>query len=841
MNEFNRFSAEAKKIIKVAENIATDMNTQTGSNHILLSIASSSNTASAEVLRNNGINIDRIHLAISISRLSSFDVFPIGVSNETKKLVEKALVWAKDLGSSMVEPDHLFLAILSEPGFAGYKILEDLGIDSQLLKEQLLSMLTGSEKAAESASNSEETDEEPVSGFGEFGKLGEIFDEPFFGQALQAIRPKKSSSSVLANYTLDLTQKASEGVLDPIVGRGPEIQRVLRILNRRNKNNPVLVGEPGVGKTAIVEGLAQKIIAGDIPKNIAGKRILVLDLALLLAGTKYRGEFEERIKKVTKEIMQAKDIILFIDELHTIVGAGSAEGAMDAANILKPALARGDLRLVGATTLDDYRKYIEKDPALERRLQMVKVDEPTPEETLQILQGIKKKYEEFHHVNISDEAIEAAVELSVRYISDRFLPDKAVDLIDEAASDASLYASPRNPELINLKKQYNELEKEKDQLVARENFKKAAQIKIKQRQIRQKILQSGSKTSDIHPIIINRTNIAKVVSEWTKIPVSSLVKEEIAKFKNLEQILKKRIKGQDEAIDTISQSIKRSRTGVTAETRPLGSFIFLGPTGVGKTELAKVLAEEIFESSEALIKIDMSEFMEKHNISRLVGAPPGYVGYEEAGKLTESIRRRPYSVVLFDEIEKAHPDVQNILLQVLEDGYLTDARGRRVNFRNTIIIMTSNIGMRELTTQAVVGFRAQDNRKQDFLKSYEQMKDKVLRDLKQQFRPEFLNRVDRVVVFKPLGEKEIAEIVDLRLSELIERLQKGQEILLKFSPKVREKIAKIGFDPENGARPIRRAISDLVEEPLAEAILAGEIKSGQKVLVDLRGDKIVFK
>jgi len=472
---------------------------------------------------------------------------------------------------------------------------------------------------------------------------------------------------------------------------------------------------------------------------------------------------------------------------------------------------------------------------------MVKVDEPTPEETLQILQGIKKKYEEFHHVNISDEAIEAAVELSVRYISDRFLPDKAVDLIDEAASDASLYASPRNPELINLKKQYNELEKEKDQLVARENFKKAAQIKIKQRQIRQKILQSGSKTSDIHPIIINRTNIAKVVSEWTKIPVSSLVKEEIAKFKNLEQILKKRIKGQDEAIDTISQSIKRSRTGVTAETRPLGSFIFLGPTGVGKTELAKVLAEEIFESSEALIKIDMSEFMEKHNISRLVGAPPGYVGYEEAGKLTESIRRRPYSVVLFDEIEKAHPDVQNILLQVLEDGYLTDARGRRVNFRNTIIIMTSNIGMRELTTQAVVGFRAQDNRKQDFLKSYEQMKDKVLRDLKQQFRPEFLNRVDRVVVFKPLGEKEIAEIVDLRLSELIERLQKGQEILLKFSPKVREKIAKIGFDPENGARPIRRAISDLVEEPLAEAILAGEIKSGQKVLVDLRGDKIVFK
>ena len=841
MNEFNRFSAEAKKIIKVAENIATDMNTQTGSNHILLSIASSSNTASAEVLRNNGINIDRIHLAISISRLSSFDVFQIGVSNETKKLVEKALVWAKDLGSSMVEPDHLFLAILSEPGFAGYKILEDLGIDSQLLKEQLLSMLTGSEKAAESASNSEETDEEPVSGFGEFGKLGEIFDEPFFGQALQAIRPKKSSSSVLANYTLDLTQKASEGVLDPIVGRGPEIQRVLRILNRRNKNNPVLVGEPGVGKTAIVEGLAQKIIAGDIPKNIAGKRILVLDLALLLAGTKYRGEFEERIKKVTKEIMQAKDIILFIDELHTIVGAGSAEGAMDAANILKPALARGDLRLVGATTLDDYRKYIEKDPALERRLQMVKVDEPTPEETLQILQGIKKKYEEFHHVNISDEAIEAAVELSVRYISDRFLPDKAVDLIDEAASDASLYASPRNPELINLKKQYNELEKEKDQLVARENFKKAAQIKIKQRQIRQKILQSGSKTSDIHPIIINRTNIAKVVSEWTKIPVSSLVKEEIAKFKNLEQILKKRIKGQDEAIDTISQSIKRSRTGVTAETRPLGSFIFLGPTGVGKTELAKVLAEEIFESSEALIKIDMSEFMEKHNISRLVGAPPGYVGYEEAGKLTESIRRRPYSVVLFDEIEKAHPDVQNILLQVLEDGYLTDARGRRVNFRNTIIIMTSNIGMRELTTQAVVGFRAQDNRKQDFLKSYEQMKDKVLRDLKQQFRPEFLNRVDRVVVFKPLGEKEIAEIVDLRLSELIERLQKGQEILLKFSPKVREKIAKIGFDPENGARPIRRAISDLVEEPLAEAILAGEIKSGQKVLVDLRGDKIVFK
>lgn len=835
MEQFEKFNPEAKKVLKIADKIASEMNTSVRTEHVLLALGSVSDSMISDILRNSGINMDRVHLAVSLSRLNKGESTS-GLASETKRLIGKAMLIAKDFGDKEVTPEHLLLAVLSDESCTGYQILDDLGVDTNELKEQVLGLLSGE--------SPQEQLPEPDAIFGGkidgLDKLGDMIEEPFFGKALQALKTKKPQGAALDYFTINLTQKAAEGGLDPIIGREKEIQRVLRILNRRNKNNPVLLGEPGIGKTAIVEGLAQKIVAQDVPKNIINKRILILDLALLLAGTKYRGEFEERIKKVTEEIIKAKDIILFIDELHTIVGAGSAEGAMDAANILKPALARGDLRLVGATTLDDYRKYIEKDPALERRLQQVKIDEPSPSQTLKILKGIRKKYEEHHNVIISEQALKAAVELSTRYISDRFLPDKAVDLIDEAASGASLFARPKIPQIVDLKTKYAELEKEKEEEVERENFRKAAQIKAQQELLKKKILDLKSKEKSKEKIRITKEDIAKIVSEWANVPITALVADEVRKFKNLENILRKKIKGQQEAVKNVADCIKRSRTGVAAESRPLGSFIFLGPTGVGKTELAKVLTSEIYESPEALIKIDMSEFMEKHNVSRLVGAPPGYVGYEEAGKLTEAVRRRPYSVVLFDEIEKAHPDVQNILLQILEDGYLTDAKGRRVNFRNTIIIMTSNIGMKELTTSAAVGFRAVDSKKQDFLKSYEQIKGKVLKDLKQQFRPEFLNRVDRVVVFKPLAEKEILEIVDLRLSELTKRL-KAQKIDLKFTKKTREKIAKIGFDPENGARPIRRAISDLIEDPLAEEILKGKVKKKKTTLVDLdKSGNVIF-
>ena len=834
MDQFERFTPQAKKVLKIADKIASEMSSSVRTEHILLALGSVSESMTSEILRNNNINMDRVHLAVSLSRLNKSGPEQ-GLAQETKKLIEKAMLTAKNLGHKEVAAEHLLLALLGDNNSTGFKVLEDLGVDTEDLKEQLVSLLSGD---AQESGGSEDIFSDKMN----LDKLGEMIEEPFFGKALQALKAKvPSKGSALDYFTIDLNQKAVEGKLDPIIGREKEMQRVLRILNRRTKNNPALVGEPGIGKTAIVEGLAQKIVSQNVPKNIIGKRVLILDLALLLAGTKYRGEFEERIKKVTEEIIKAKDIILFVDELHTIVGAGSAEGAMDAANILKPALARGDLRLIGATTLDDYRKYIEKDPALERRLQRVKVAEPTPAETSQILRGIRKKYEEHHGVEITDAALKAAVDLSVRYISDRFLPDKAVDLIDEAASEAALFAQPKNPKKARLKQRYAEFDKEKEDQVKRENFQKAAQIKVQQELLKREILDLSSKKDAKEKIKIGKDNIAKVVSEWTNVPVTTLVADEAKKFTNLEKILKGKIKGQDEAVKNVAQCIKRSRTGVAAETRPLGSFIFLGPTGVGKTELAKVLAAEIFESSEALVKIDMSEFIEKHNVSRLIGAPPGYVGYEEAGKLTEAIRQRPYSVVLFDEIEKAHPDVRNILLQILEDGYLTDAKGRRVNFRNTIIIMTSNIGMKELTTSAAIGFKAKDSRKQDFLKNYEQIKGKVLKDLRQQFRPEFLNRVDRVVVFRPLAEKEILEIVDLRLSELIERMA-GQKIKLKFGQAVRKKIAQIGFDPENGARPIRRAISDLIEDPLAEEILKGGVEKGKTVTVGLDKDgNVVFR
>lgn len=753
-----------------------------------------------------------------------------------KKLLEKALIIAKKLGHSEIAPEHLFLALLSDKDFSGYKILTEIGVDPEQMKEQIHKLFSSPTETIK-----EVPEQSPQPAQDDFfpPELQEM-GESFFGKALTALKQPKNKNSALDYFTIDLTEKARQGKLDPIVGRKPEIERMLRILNRRTKNNPVFVGEPGVGKTAIVEGLAQQIVSKKVPHTLADKKILILDLALLLAGTKYRGEFEERIKKVTEEIIQAKDTIIFIDELHTMVGAGSAEGAMDAANILKPALARGDLRLIGATTIDDYRKYIEKDPALERRLQIIKVDEPTPEETLQILIGIRKKFEDHHNVKISDEALQAAVDLSKRYISDRFMPDKAVDLIDEAASAAALFETKEMPELVKLKRKYTELEKEKEEMVASENFKKALQIKSLQENIKIQVQKAKSKKGATKFAEIAKEDIAKIVSDWTKIPLSSLISDDIKKFKNLDKILKAKIKGQDEAVKTIADSIRRSKTGVTSELRPLGSFMFLGPTGVGKTELAKVLASEVFESPEALIKVDMSEFMEKHNVSRLVGAPPGYVGYEESGKLTEAVRRRPYSVVLLDEIEKAHPDIQNILLQILEDGYLTDAKGRRVNFRNTIIIMTSNIGMKELTTQAVIGFKSENLKKQDFIKSYDHMKEKVLRDLKGHFRPEFLNRVDKVLVFKPLDEKEISQIVDLQILELIDRL-KGRDIKLKITVAAKKKIAEIGFDPEHGARPIRRAISDLIEDPLSEAILKSNVKKGKLVTADIKDGKIKFK
>ena len=651
-----------------------------------------------------------------------------------------------------------------------------------------------------------------------------------------------NSTPTLNQYGSDLTKKAREGKLDPVIGRRTEIDRVIQILSRRTKNNPCLIGEPGVGKTAIAEGLAEKIVAGDVPETLKNKRVVSIDISGMVAGAKYRGDFEERIKKSLEEVKKAGDVILFIDEIHTIVGAGSAEGAVDAANILKPLLARGEVQVVGATTTTEYRKYIEKDAALERRFSPVTVNEPTEEDTIKILEGLRDKYEAHHNVKITDESIKAAVELSMRYVNDRYLPDKAIDLIDEAASRVKMQTYTKPDSMRNLEEEIEKVSKEKEEAIATQNFEKAAKLRDNEKAKKQKLEEEQAKWKEDNTkkvMVLSKEDIAHVIASWTGIPVNKITETENEKLKHLEENLHKRVVGQDEAVSAVSKAIRRGRVGLTDPNRPTGSFLFLGPTGVGKTELAKALAEAMFGNEDSMIRVDMSEFMESHSVAKLIGSPPGYVGYDEGGQLTEKVRRKPYSVILFDEVEKAHPDVMNMLLQILEDGRLTDSQGRTVNFKNTVIIMTSNVGAKLITDKNKLGFSGgneEENKKQE----YEDIKKEVMGELKKQFRPELINRIDDIIVFHKLENEDVKKIIEIMLSQVTKRLEK-QDIKIEIDNSVKELIAKKGVDNNYGARPLRRAIQNMLEDKIAEAILDGVVKTGKKAKAIVENDEIVIK
>lgn len=821
---FNKFSPNARKILIAAQKIAQSMGTALGSEHILLSLAITPKTLAQSILREQMVSLDQIRLIISLHHFTN-EPTP-GMTAEAKDALKVAAQTAAEFNHSQIDSEHLLWAVLAQDNFHAAEIVDRIGTDPEAIIDQIKDYFDEMDEPDSSPKPNEFKKEEPNFNFS--------MPQENFPADLPGFPPMQKVN--IDNFTVDLTSQAREGKIDPVVGREREIERLIQILGRRTKNNPVLVGEPGVGKTAIIEGLARRIVEKNVPASFYNKKVIMLDLALLIAGTMYRGQFEERIKKVVDAIIKDSNTILFIDELHTIVGAGAAEGSQDVANILKPALAKGKLHLVGATTFDEYRKFIEKDAALERRLQKIVVEEPSPAEAKEILKGIKDKYEAHHGVNISDEAVEAAVDLSVRYINDRNLPDKAIDLIDEAASSWQLKHTGKNlTEKMKLEAQLSQIRAEKEREVEAENFPKAANLRTLELRLEEQIKNMPS-DREIHDSI-GRAEIAKIVSTWTNVPVEALKIDEKVKYKQLASNLKKQIVGQNEAVDLIAAAIKRTKSGLADPNRPIGSFIFLGPTGVGKTELARVLAQELFGSRDALIKIDMSEFAEQHNVSRLVGAPPGYVGYEEAGKLTEQVRQKPYSIILFDEIEKAHREVFNILLQILEDGVLTDARGRKVSFKNTIIIMTSNIGMEELNHQAAIGFTA--NAKKSLQEDYEKMKDEVVKRLKTELRPEFINRLDKIVVFRPLSKPEIEKIAELQLNQLAERLLE-QGYNLKFSANLAKYISNVSFDLAYGARPLRRAITDLIENPLSELILAGKFKSGDTIKISVKSGKIDF-
>ena len=737
-----------------------------------------------------------------------------GLTPRAKGVVELAVSEAARMGSPMIGTEHLLMGILREGGNMALRILRTVGVDPKKMYSSIVQKINEAPKAAPAGT---------VSSAKDSGKKG----------------------SALEEFTRDLTESARAGRLDPVIGRDEEIRRVIQILSRRTKNNPVLIGEPGVGKTAIAEGLAERIAAADVPEELLDKRVLSLDLSGMVAGTKYRGEFEERIKKTIDEVKKAGNVILFIDELHTIVGAGSAEGAVDAANILKPALSRGEIRVVGATTLDEYRKYIEKDAALERRFQPVTVGEPSPEATLEILKGLRDKYEAHHKLTITDEALEAAVSLSRRYINDRFLPDKAIDLMDEAASQVRMSAESTSPDLKSLEEKINALHREKADAIAAQDYEKAAQLRDLEQKYTQQVdieRENWKKSLSTNRGSVGAEDIAKVVAGWTGIPVTRLTEDESMRMLRLEETLHKRVVGQDEAVTAVAKAIRRSRVGLKDPKRPIGSFLFLGPTGVGKTELCKTLAETMFGDENAMIRLDMSEYMEKHTVSRLVGSPPGYVGHEEGGQLTEKVRRKPYSVVLFDEIEKAHPDVWNILLQILEDGIVTDSQGRRVDFKNTIIVMTSNVGAKNITAaETPLGFHGGDkSAEEDEAKRYERIRQAVMDDLKKTFRPEFLNRIDEIIVFRQLTQENIREIAS-RMLQVTGRRMAEQGITLDVDDDALTELARDGFDPQYGARPLRRSIQNLVEDAVAEQMLEGRLRSGGTAHVRLKDGKVVIE
>ena len=807
MDRFDKFTDRARKVLTLAQDEAQRFNhNYIGTEHLLLGLVREGEGVAARVLENMNVELAKVRTAVEfiIGRGDRPVVGEVGLTPRAKRVIELAIDEARRLGHNYIGTEHLLLGLVREGEGIAAGVLESLGVNLDKVRHEVIRVLSQSSSV---------------------------------GPAAETKRASKTPT--VDQLGINLTDAVRAGKIDPVIGREKEIERVIQILSRRTKNNPALIGEPGVGKTAIAEGLAQRIVSGDVPETLLNKRVLTLDIGSLVAGTKYRGEFEERLKKIIEELRSTNDAVLFIDELHTLVGAGAAEGAIDAANILKPPLARGELQCIGATTLDEYRKYIERDAALERRFQPVMVEEPTLEQTIDILLGIRSRYEEHHKVRISDEAVKAAADLSVRYITDRHLPDKAIDLIDEAASRVRLRSSTTPTELKAAQKELERVTKEKDAAINSQDYEGAAALRDAEAVAKSALDQLRSdwreRQSADQPVVTDE-DIAQVVAMWTGIPVTRIAQEESDRLLHMEEALHARVIGQQEAIETISKAVRRARAGLKDPKRPIGSFIFLGPTGVGKTELAKSLAEFMFGSEDALIKIDMSEFMERHNVSRLVGAPPGYVGFDEGGQLTEAVRRRSYSVVLLDEIEKAHPEVFNILLQILEDGHLTDAKGRRVDFRNAVIIMTSNVGAKSLQKDTSLGFRpVGDTAELRADQQYEQMKEKVLAELKNTFRPEFLNRIDAIVVFKSLTLEQTRDIVDLMLARVRDQLG-SQGIGFEVTQEAKDHIIKLGYDVAYGARPLRRVIQNMVEDPLSEQLLTGEFKSGDTVVVDKSED-----
>ena len=797
-----KFTNKAKKVIEIANDISIELgHNYIGTEHILYGLVKEGEGIAAKVLNNKGITDEKVRVKIEeLLGVGREIKETLGFTPRTKRVLENAFLEAKRIGYNYIGTEHLLLAILKEEDCVAVRVIVELNVEVPKIYNEIAKVI-----------NEEESDQE-------------------IKRDINKVRGSYSATTVLNQFGEDITVQAEDGKFDNIIGREAEIERIIQILSRRTKNNPCLIGEPGVGKTAIVEGLAERIVSGEVPENLKDKRIVSIDISGMVAGAKYRGDFEERIKKVLNEVKKVGDVILFIDEIHTIVGAGAAEGAIDAANILKPLLARGEIQLIGATTIEEYRKYIEKDSALERRFSPVDVGEPTEIETVEIIKGIRDKYEAHHNVKITDEAINSAVTLSVRYITDRFLPDKAIDLIDEAASQVriNLFTEPDTIKVMGEK--IDIIMNEKEEAIYNQDFERAANLRDKEKEAREELnteMNKWKKIKNKDITEIGEENIAEIISKWTGIPIQKLTENENQKLKHLEEMLQKRIVGQNEAVQVVAKAIRRGRVGLKDPKRPIGSFLFLGPTGVGKTELSKALAEILFDNENSMIRLDMSEYMEAHSVSKLIGSPPGYIGYDSGGQLTEKVRRKPYSVILFDEIEKAHPDVMNLLLQILEDGRLTDSQGREVNFKNTIIIMTSNLGARYITDKKSLGFGNMENEKE-----YENIKKEVIKELKKELRPEFINRIDEIIVFHKLSEEDIKQITNIMLKQVEERL-KNQKYIVEIDDGVVKAILKQGYDNNFGARPLRRTIQNLVEDRISEEILSGNLKKNKKWILKI--------
>ena len=797
-----KFTNKAKKVIEIANDISIELgHNYIGTEHILYGLVKEGEGIAAKVLNNKGITDEKVRVKIEeLLGVGREIKETLGFTPRTKRVLENAFLEAKRIGYNYIGTEHLLLAILKEEDCVAVRVIVELNVEVPKIYNEIAKVI-----------NEEESDQE-------------------IKRDINKVRGSYSATTVLNQFGEDITVQAEDGKFDNIIGREDEIERIIQILSRRTKNNPCLIGEPGVGKTAIVEGLAERIVSGEVPENLKDKRIVSIDISGMVAGAKYRGDFEERIKKVLNEVKKVGDVILFIDEIHTIVGAGAAEGAIDAANILKPLLARGEIQLIGATTIEEYRKYIEKDSALERRFSPVDVGEPTEAETIEIIKGIRDRYEAHHNVKITDEAINSAVTLSVRYITDRFLPDKAIDLIDEAASQVRINLFTEPDTIKVMEEKIDVIMNEKEEAIYNQDFERAANLRDKEKEAREELnteMNKWKKIKNKDITEIGEENIAEIISKWTGIPIQKLTEDENQKLKHLEEMLQKRIVGQNEAVEAVAKAIRRGRVGLKDPKRPIGSFLFLGPTGVGKTELSKALAEILFDNENSMIRLDMSEYMEAHSVSKLIGSPPGYIGYDGGGQLTEKVRRKPYSVILFDEIEKAHPDVMNLLLQILEDGRLTDSQGREVNFKNTIIIMTSNLGARYITEKKSLGFGNVENEKE-----YEDIKKEVIKELKKELRPEFINRIDEIIVFHKLSEEDIKQITNIMLKQVEERL-KNQKYIVEIDDGVVKAILEQGYDNNIGARPLRRTIQNLVEDRISEEILSGNLKKNKKWILKI--------